>query len=81
MSYDDSKVEEAVLAVLYLTVFEEHGTSRAWKGIDWEVLNRLFERGLIHDPRNKKKSVVFTQEGLAQAKVAAEKIFEGKSSE
>ena len=40
---------------------------RAWKGFDWDVLNRLYERGLIEDPVNKTKSVTFTEEGLRES--------------
>jgi hypothetical protein len=41
MRYDEAKIDEAVLAVLYLTAWEEHGLTRAWKGIDWDASNRL----------------------------------------
>ena len=75
MRYDEAKIDEAVLAVLYLTAWEEHGLTRAWKGIDWQASNRLYERGLIDDPKNKHKSVIFTEEGLALARAAAEKLF------
>jgi hypothetical protein len=61
MRYDEAKIDEAVLAVLYLTAWEEHGLTRAWKGIDWDASNRLHERGLIDDPKNKNKSVIFTE--------------------
>ena len=43
MEYDEEKVDEAVLALLYLTSFTQHGITRAWKGQDWDVLNRLHE--------------------------------------
>jgi hypothetical protein len=49
MRYDEAKIDEAVLAVLYLTAWEEHGLTGAWKGIDWGASNRLHERGLIDD--------------------------------
>jgi Domain of unknown function (DUF6429) len=75
MRYDESKIDEAVLAVLYLTAWEEHGTTRAWKGVDWEATARLHERGLIGDPRNKDKSILFTDEGAALARAAAERLF------
>lgn len=58
MDYDEEKLDEVVLALLYLTSFTEHGVTRAWKGHDWDVLNRLCEKGLISDPKNKSKSVV-----------------------
>jgi len=51
---DWDKVEEMTLALMHLTSFEEHGVVRSWKGHDWEVLNRLHERGWIesgHDNR------------------------------
>ena len=63
------------MAVLYLTAWEEHGLFRAWKGIDWDASNRLYERGLIDDPKNKNKSVIFTEEGLALARASAERLF------
>jgi hypothetical protein len=49
---------------LYLTL---HDRYRAWKGFDLDVLNRLPERGLIEDPVNKTKSVIFTEEGLRES--------------
>jgi hypothetical protein len=52
------------LALLYLTLHDEW---RAWKGLDWDALNRLYEKGMILDPKNKNKSVEFTDEGLANA--------------
>ena len=75
MRYDESKIDEAVLAVLYLTAFERNGATLAWKGIDWEATNRLFERRLIDDPKGKAKSILFTSEGLARAKAAADRLF------
>jgi hypothetical protein len=79
MRYDEAMIDEAVLAVLYLTAWEEHGLTRAWKEIDWEAANRLHERGLIDDPKSKSKSVVFTEEGLALARAAVERLFSSKA--
>ncbi len=53
MEFDEAKVDEMVLALLYLTSFTERGVTRAWKGQDWDVLNRLHEKGLISDPKSK----------------------------
>jgi hypothetical protein len=36
MDYDEEKLDEMVLALLYLTSFTEHGVTRAWKGHDWD---------------------------------------------
>ena len=75
MRYDDKRIDETVLAVLYLNAFDDNGVSRAWKGINWECMNRLFESGMISYPRTTGKSVVFTQEGFARAMEAAERLF------
>ena len=75
MPYDERKVDEAVLAVLYLTAFEHHGLTRAWKSVDWEVMGRLHAQGLIDDPEGKTKSILFTEDGIARARTAAEKLF------
>jgi hypothetical protein len=77
MELDTNKVDEAVLALLYLGL---HDGARAWKGFDWDAMNRLHEQGYITDPRGKAKSVVFTEEGLERAKALLEKLF-GKGAE
>jgi hypothetical protein len=63
MKIDTHAIDEVVLALLYLTM---HDYDRAWKGFDWDVLNRLYERGLIGNPDNRTKAVVFTEEGLRE---------------
>jgi hypothetical protein len=72
MPLDTDKIDDAVLALLALTL-HDHG--RAWKGFDWDALDRLHAKGLIHDPVNKTKSVVFTQEGLARAVALRDAMF------
>lgn len=52
-----------------------HDSFRAWKGFDWDVLNRLYEKGWIDDPKNKAKSVALTEEGLAESERFFEKPF------
>lgn len=61
MELDTKRIDDAVLALLYLGL---HDGARAWKGFDWEAMNRLHEQGYITDPRGKAKSVVFTEEGF-----------------
>ncbi len=58
------RIDDCALALLWLTL---HDGDRAWKVIDFEVMDRLFQKGYILDPRGKAKSVVLTPEGLAQA--------------
>lgn len=73
MALNTDKIDDAALALLYLTL---HDDNRAWKGMDWDVLGRLHEKDMIHDPVGKVKSVVFTPEGLARAKALFEEMFE-----
>jgi hypothetical protein len=40
---DEEKVDEAVLALLYLTTFMDKPCWRAWKGHNWDSLG-LFEK-------------------------------------
>ena len=60
---------------MHLTRFADHGVTRARKGHDWDALNRLHEKGCIFDPKNKSKSVVFTEEGLQRAEQLFQKLF------
>ncbi|WP_196158771.1 DUF6429 family protein [Reinekea sp. G2M2-21] len=64
MEIDTEKFDDAVLALLYLTLHDER---RAWKGMDFEVMNRLYEKGFIDDPVTKSKSVRLTDEGLSKS--------------
>ncbi len=72
MNTDEDKIDEAALALMYLTLHDE---CRAWKQIDWEVTNRLFDKGLICNPVGKSKSVVLTDEGLKQCEALFKKLF------
>jgi len=73
MSLNTDKIDDTALALLYLTL---HDDCRAWKGMDWDVLGRLHDKGMIHDPVGKVKSVIFTQEGLRRAKTLFAEMFE-----
>ena len=72
---DHDKLNEAALAILGLTAHTEHGTTRAWKGMDWGLLDELFVRGWIADPKGKSKSVVLTDEGARLAEELLQKHF------
>jgi hypothetical protein len=78
MDYDEDKVDDAVLALLALTMFSDKYQTRAWKGHDWDALNRLHEKGYIGDPKSKAKSVSLTEEGKARAEALFGRLF-GKS--
>jgi hypothetical protein len=77
MGYDTSKIDEAALALLGAYAQSEHGRAWAWKSLEFEISDRLFEKGLIEDPRNKNKSVYFTSAGIEAARAAADKLFGG----
>jgi hypothetical protein len=58
MEYDKDKVDEMVLALLNLTVFDNQSELRAWKGLDSDTLDWLHQKGYISDPKSKAKSLV-----------------------
>jgi hypothetical protein len=72
MEIDEEKVDDAVLALLRLTL---HDGQRAWKGFDWDPLDRLHRKGLIANPVNKAKSVVLTDEGLRRSEALVAALF------
>ena len=66
MDFNEEKVDEFTLALLYLVVHnrQEGFGARAWKSFDWDTMNRLYEKGLITNPVSKAKSVGLTEEGF-----------------
>ena len=80
MEYDKDKVDECTLALLYLVAYDrqEGYGARAWKGFDWDSMNRLHEKGLISNPVSKAKSVVMTEEGFKKAEALFTKLFVNK---
>jgi Domain of unknown function (DUF6429) len=72
---DEEKIDEAVLALLYLTSFKDQPYRRAWKSHDWDSLDRLHEKGYISDPATKAKSVVLSEEGAKRSRNLFEKYF------
>ncbi len=72
MKLNTNKIDDSVLALLSLGL---HDGARAWKGFDWDAMDRLHEAGYISDPRSKAKSVVFTEEGLERSQRLLEELF------
>ena len=68
MEYDQDKVDEITLALLWLTSFKDPAGVRAWKGQDWDTMERLHTKGFISDPKSKAKSVVLSEEGEERSK-------------
>ena len=73
MPLDTDRIDDAVLALLYLGLHERF---RAWKGFDWDAMDRLHRKGMISDPVGKAKSVVFTEEGLRRSQELFAAMFE-----
>ncbi len=75
MEHDKDKIDEATLALLYLVMWKEGDWHRAWKSFDWDTMSRLHEKGWIHEPKGKAKSVSVTDEGAQKAKELFERLF------
>jgi hypothetical protein len=75
--FDTDKIDEVVLALLWLTITDENewGEARTWKSHDWDALDRLHQKGYISDPKNKARSVVLTPEGLALSRALFDRYF------
>lgn len=72
LDLDTDKLDAAALAILSLTL---HDGNRVWKGLDWAITDRLHAKGLIADPVGKTKSLVLTDDGLAQAEAVLAAMF------
>lgn len=72
METDSNKIDETVLALLYLTL---HDGDRAWKSHDWDAMHRLYEKGFICNPVGKAKSVVMTEKGLQECERLCRQFF------
>lgn len=80
MEIDEDKIDDAVLALLWLTRHADRFGVRTWKGHDWDAMNRLHEKGMISDPVGKAKSVVFTEEGLKRSEALFRQMFAKQSA-
>ncbi len=72
MEYDKDKVDEMILALLWLT---NTGDGRAWKGHDGDAMERLHAKGYISDPKSKAKSVVLSEDGERLSRELFERNF------
>jgi hypothetical protein len=75
MEVDEEKVDDMVLALLYLTTSEDKLRMRAWKGHNWEALDRLHRNDYISDPATKAKSVIVTEAGAKRSQELFRKYF------
>ena len=75
MDYNQEKVDDMMLALLYLTSSTDKYGTRAWKGIDLKVLDRLYKKGYISDPGQKGPTLQLSKEGANLSKELFEKHF------
>ncbi len=78
MEYDREKVDEMVLALMWLVIYGDKYDARAWKSFDWDTLDRLYEKGHISDPKSKAKSVALTDEAVKLSESLFKKHFVSK---
>lgn len=78
MTTDNKKIDDAVLALLYLTL---HDQSHASTGVAPDVLRRLHENGMIEDPDASSDSIEFTPDGLERSKKLFNSMFSAPSAE
>lgn len=72
MDIDKGRIDEAVLALLWLNL---DATGMAWKGFNWRTMERLHERGLISNPVGKAKSVRLSEVGLIEGERLLRELF------
>ena len=75
MKLDENKIDDAVLALLHLTTFQDSPGYRTWTGHDWDALGRLHEKGWISNPKGKAKSVSLSDEGFERSRELFEQLF------
>lgn len=75
MNLDHDKIDQTVLALMYLTL---HDGGRAWKTFYRDAMDRLHDKALIGDPVSRAKSVVLTEQGLREAERLCRELFELK---
>ena len=71
MTIDTDRIDDAVLALLHLTLHDEN---RASKGFEGDALGRLQQKGMI-DGLADEKSVTLTGDGLQRSKQLFEAMF------
>jgi hypothetical protein len=59
--YDKDRIDDAAMAFLFLTMWDESNETRAWKSFDWATTDRLHQKGYPSNPKGRSKSVIFTE--------------------
>jgi hypothetical protein len=75
---DPEKLQQVVLALLYLNTIDDKSRKRAWKALPWSVMDRLHDKGYISDPATKAKCVWLSDEGSRLSEELFEKLLAAK---
>lgn len=78
MEIDYDKVDEMMLALLYLTSSTDKFGTRTWKGLDVATLTRLYKKGYISDPQSKSPTMLLSEEGARLSKELFSQYFAKK---
>jgi hypothetical protein len=78
MEYDQNKVDEMTLALMYLVMSKDREGGRAWKGFNSGTLKRLHQKGWISEFKVKDISIGVTAEGMKKAEELFIKYFQDK---
>jgi len=68
MAYNEDKVDEITMALLYLVMSGDENGGQAWKTFEAQTLDRLHAKGWIAEPKRKSPYVQVTPEGMSMAK-------------
>lgn len=75
MEYDRDKVDEMMLALLYLNSTSDRFGTRTWKGLNVETVDRLLQKGYIRDLGTKSPTMLLSEEGARLSKQLFIKYF------
>ena len=75
MKYDQDKVDEMTLALLFLVTTESEFGARAGRSFDMATMTRLHKKGWIDDPKTKALSLLLTKEGFERSQDLFSKHF------
>lgn len=75
MEYNQDKVDDMVLALLFLTSSTNEFGTRAWKGLDIKILERLYKKGFVSDPGDKSPTLTLSKDGAERSKRMFEEYF------
>ena len=78
MAIDTDRIDDAVLALLYLTLHDQDRASRVFDG---DALGRLHAKGMIESSAGALETLTFTSDGLRRSKELFESMFSERGTE